>query len=263
VSTAELGHIAQFDLDYALEDFQGDTRPDSIFLSERLETVLLREGVVPGGRTLDVASGTGQLAAKIQERGGHAVGIDPSSEMLGISRWLTSDAFPVTRGIAESLPFATGTFDRVICRCSLDHFVDPQHFMHEAARVLKPGGAVVVALANYESLSCRIGRARHWAARRFLHREENGDRPYFTPPPDHFHKGDVRFVRALGNGDLRLERCRGISMLWLSYNWGDMLARLPRPMSRAMLSALDRFASRAPGLADVIVAVWRPKQPTG
>ena len=77
-----------FDLDYSIHDFEVDPCPDSQFVFRRVEAVMLREGLVPGGRTLDVACGTGQLGVQITGRGGEGWGIDPSPEMLGISRWL-------------------------------------------------------------------------------------------------------------------------------------------------------------------------------
>jgi hypothetical protein len=81
-------------------------------------------------------------------------------------------------------------------------------------------------------------------------------------PPDHFHKGDLPFVRGLGGRWLRLERCYGISLLWLlrsrGWTWGKTLERLPGPLAGMILAALDRLAYRAPALADMIVSVWRP-----
>lgn len=60
----------------------------------------------------------------------------------------------------------------------------------------------------------------------------------------------------LGNGALRLERCRGVSLMWLAYNWGDLLERLPAPVTRTVLMTLDRIAAPLPQIADVIVGVW-------
>lgn len=247
-----------FDLDYSIHDFEVDQHRDSQFLFRRSEEVLLREGLA-GGKTLDVACGAGHLAARLQERGVQGWGLDPSQEMLGISRWLfTADQVILVRGIAESLPFRDGSFDRVICKGSLDHFVDPHDFMREAARVIKPGGRVIVALANYESLSCRLGRLRYQLAQILLRRPPVPVRPYWQPPSDHYHKGDLAFVRGLGGRRLRLERCYGISLMWPASGWGTALERLPRHAADALLVALDQIASRTPELADMIVSVWRP-----
>ncbi len=158
------------------------------------------------------------------------------------------------RGVAEALPFRVASFERIVCEGSLDHFVDPAAFMAEAASLLEPGGRIVIALANYDSLSCRIGKTGTAATRWWTQRDHR--RPYWEPPPDHHHRGDLPFVRRLGGHDLRLERCYGISLLWLLPGWGKALDRLPQSLSNALLQSLDRIAYRAPSTADVIVSIW-------
>lgn len=250
------------DLDYSVHDFEGDTRADSKFLYHRIHTIMTTEGLEVAGRTLDVACGAGNLAAFVHERGGEAWGMDSSSEMLGIGRWLHSDDKVVfVRGIAETLPFRPGTFDRVICQGSLDHFADPRAFMREAAGILSPGGRLVVALSNYESLSCQLGRLWQWLSRDLPRRPRPPQRPYWEIPPDHFHRGDLAFVRELGGPQLQLERCYGVSLLWLTYGWGSVLQRLPRPVRIALLSTLDKIAYGTPTVADMIVSVWQHKEP--
>jgi SAM-dependent methyltransferase len=253
----------QFDLDYSIHDFEADPYPDSQYLYRRIEELMIREGTIPGGRTLDVACGVGKIAIEIGKRDTVAFGLEPSNEMLGLSRYLFPNAdVSLVRGVAESLPFAAGAFDRVVCQGALDHFVAPDDFMREAARVIAPDGRIVIALANYESLSCKLGRGFRSLALRFFHRELYAHRPYYEIPEDHFHKGDLPFVRSLGGGALRLERCYGISLLWLlragtRWSWGKTLARWPRPLASSTLVTLDAFARRTPALADMIVSVWK------
>ena len=249
-----------FDLDYSIHDCPFDRRLDTQFLNRRIDEVMVRESKARGGRALDVACGLGKLAVNLREHGTESWGLDPSHEMLGLSRWVyPPEQLILVRGIAESLPFRDGTFDCIVCQGSLDHFVEPQAFMREAARVLCPGGRLVIALSNYESLSCRLGRLLYRLAIDLLRRPQPPHRPYWQPPPDHYHKGDVSFVRQLGGDRLRLARCYGISLLWLLYYWDSTLGSLPRPLADAILVALDRIAHRAPGLADMIISIWRPR----
>lgn len=241
-----------------------DPRPDTQFLSRRTEEAMLQEGWVDGGRTLDVACGAGWLAAKVRGRGGEGWGIDASQEMLGLAPFLfPRDQAVLVRGIAEVLPFRDGSFDRVICQGSLDHFVDPNAFMREAARVLRPDGRLAIALANYESLSCRLGRLRQRWERDVLHQPQPAHRFYWQPPPDHYHKGELPFVRRLGGRWLQLERCYGVSLLWLLKDWDKWLEQMPRFLADPLLGALDRTAYWTPALADVIVSVWRPRNQQG
>jgi SAM-dependent methyltransferase len=243
------------DLAYSIDDVVLDPHRDGQFLYRRLKQVMLHEGTLAGGRTLDVACGVGSLATAIAGRGGEAVGIEPSPEMLGLARWVHPEGNALfVRGVAETLPFRDAAFDRVICQGSLDHFIEPRAFMREAARVLRPDGRVVIALANYESLSCWLGG--------WLHRSvAPSGRPYWQIPDDHNHKGDIALVRALGARELRLDRCYGISLCWQlrrgGWSWGKWLDRRSQCFADIALAALDKIAYRAPVLADMIVSVWR------
>ncbi len=247
-----------FDLAYSIDDVVLDPHRDGQFLYRRLELAMLREGTIAGGRTLDVACGVGSLATAVAARGGEAVGLEPSSDMLGLARWVHPDSSALfARGVAETLPFRDATFDRIICQGSLDHFVEPRVFMREAARVLRPEGRVVIALANYGSLSCRLGRRLHRSV-------PPSGRPYWHIPDDHNHNGDIAFVRSLGGPELGLERCYGISLFWQlrrgeGWAWGKWLDRRPRRFADVALAALDRIAFRQPSLADMIISVWRRK----
>ena len=250
------------DLDYSVDDFDFEIEhlPDSIFLFKRMEDALVEEAAVAGGRTLDVACGVGRLAARFQQAGGEAWGIEPSADMLALSRVVIErDAVSLTRGVAETLPFQTSTFDSIVCMGALDHFVEPHSFMREAARILKPDGRVVVALANYDSLSCRIGRPLQRAASRLLRRPPT-QRPYWQPPEDHVHKGNLAFVQSLGRSDLVLERSYGVSLLWLFPGWGFLLAAMPTKLRDVTTRALDRRARGNAGLADTIISVWRKRE---
>ena len=250
-----------FDLDYSVHDFEVSPHRDSQFLIRRAEDALYREASVKGGRTLDVACGVGRLAARLRERGSESWGLEPSLEMIGVSRWLfPPEQVVLVRAIAEALPFRDGSFDRVVCQGSLDHFVDPHAFMREAARVLRPGGRTIIALANYASLSCRLGRLLQRLGRGLLRRAQPAHRPYWQPPPDHHHTGELPFVRRLGGSGLRLERCYGVSLFWLLPGWGRRLDHLPGFLADTLLAALDRIAYRTPALADMIISVWQPRR---
>jgi SAM-dependent methyltransferase len=252
-----------FDLDYSIHDFEIEAHRDSLFLFRRLEEAMLAEGAVREGRTLDVACGVAKLTAGFRERGGEGWGLEPSQEMLDLSRYIGSaESVVLVRGVAETLPFRDGSFDRVICQGALDHFVDPHAFMRDAAHLVQPHGRVIIALANYESLSCRLGRGLDGLVGRVFRRRPSG-RPYWEIPEDHHHKGDLDFIRGLGGAELALERCYGLSLLWLQPAWSRLLVYLPRRLADPLLTALDRLARPLPELADMIVSVWRPVEEEG
>jgi SAM-dependent methyltransferase len=247
-----------FDLTYSIDDFQAGTSRDSLFIFEAIENAMVDLATeASGGRVLDVACGTGKVAMRIAERGCVAIGAEASMEMIGVGRYIQPQSRAMmVRSIAEELPFASDTFDRVLCQGSLDHFADGHAFMREAARIIKPDGRVVIALANFESVSCRIGRGLDGVKRR-LGRKRPPWRMYFETPEDHNVKGDLPYVKSLGGDALVLDRCFGISLLWLLPRWGALLDRLPAGASQRILSALDGYARKRPQQSDMIISVWR------
>jgi SAM-dependent methyltransferase len=104
-----------------------------------------------GQRVLDVACGTGILAREAWSRvgaTGHIVGLDPNPGMLAVARRL-GPGVEWREGVAESLPFADGSFDAVVSQFGLMFFRDRRQALHEMKRVLAVGGGrLVVAVWN-------------------------------------------------------------------------------------------------------------------
>lgn len=252
-----------FDLTYSIDDFLAGTTRDSVWIYEAIEEAMVRLATeVPGGRILDVACGTGKVAMRIAENGCISIGAEASQEMIGLGRYIQPESQAMmVRSIAESLPFPDSTFDRVICQGSLDHFVDGHAFMREAARVIKPNGRVVIALANFESVSCRLGRVVDRVKWK-LGRPRPPWRRYWETPEDHNVRGDLPYVMSLGGDALTLDRCFGISLLWLMFGWGAFLDRLPEGAANRIWRALDGYANKRPSQSDMIISVWRKPDAT-
>jgi demethylmenaquinone methyltransferase/2-methoxy-6-polyprenyl-1,4-benzoquinol methylase len=103
----------------------------------------------PTDRVLDVATGTGLVAAAlIAQHGCSVVGVDQSEEMLARARARrrTDPSFAarceLLRGEAERLPFADGAFDALTFTYLLRYVDDPAAVLREMARVVKPGGRI-------------------------------------------------------------------------------------------------------------------------
>ena len=102
-----------------------------------------------GERILDVATGTGMVAAELLSRESSCtvVGLDQSAEMLAGARARFAAGPDAARvelvaGQAERLPFADATFDALTFTYLLRYVDDPPATMRELARVLRPGGRI-------------------------------------------------------------------------------------------------------------------------
>jgi demethylmenaquinone methyltransferase / 2-methoxy-6-polyprenyl-1,4-benzoquinol methylase len=109
--------------------------------------------VGPGSRVLDIATGTGDLAIELARRvspGGEVIGSDFSEGMLARARVKGARAragFAALRfewGDGLELPYADGSFDAATNGFGLRNFSDIQRGLREMARVVRPGGRVVV-----------------------------------------------------------------------------------------------------------------------
>jgi demethylmenaquinone methyltransferase/2-methoxy-6-polyprenyl-1,4-benzoquinol methylase len=99
--------------------------------------------VGPGTRALDVATGTGDLALELARRGGEVVGSDFSEGMLERAR-LKSSSVRWEQGNALDLPYDDASFDAVTVGFGARNFSDLERGLGEMARVVRPGGRVVV-----------------------------------------------------------------------------------------------------------------------
>ncbi len=97
-------------------------------------------GLEAGERVLDVASGTGILGKTLAPSGAQVVGLDYTPAMMESSRAYYSD---LVLGDAHAMPFEEASFDAVVCRQGIQ-FMDAPRAVGEMARVVKPGGRVVL-----------------------------------------------------------------------------------------------------------------------
>jgi demethylmenaquinone methyltransferase/2-methoxy-6-polyprenyl-1,4-benzoquinol methylase len=95
-----------------------------------------------GGHVLDVATGTGLVAAELLRHGFRVTGVDRSPEMLAVARRRFGVRVPLVESRAEALPFADASFDHLTFTYLLRYVDDPGATLAELARVVRPGGGV-------------------------------------------------------------------------------------------------------------------------
>lgn len=124
-------------------------------------------GARASGRVLEVAVGTGRSLPYYPE-GVELVGIDLSPEMLTIAReraTATGLHAELREGDAEALPFDDASFDTVVCALALCSIPRPPVALAEMARVVVPGGSVV--LVDHTRSDRAVVFAGQWLIERF------------------------------------------------------------------------------------------------
>ena len=144
----------------------------------------------------------------------------------------------------------------------MDHFDDPCAAIAEMARVTRRDGRVVLAIANFESLACRVTRAVDAIRVDWLGWGPLRARRGYDTPSDHFTRYDVALMVEQARATLEIERVEGISIGWGMPGWATLVGRLPAPLAHGLLRALDGLARQVPSWADVVVLVGRPRAAT-
>jgi ArsR family transcriptional regulator len=104
-------------------------------------------GKRPLGRLVDIGTGTGRMIELFGPRASHAIGIDRSSEMLRLARVkleAVGVASSLRQGDMYALPLEDGSVDNIIIHQVLHYAHSPAAAIAEAARVLAPGGTLLV-----------------------------------------------------------------------------------------------------------------------
>ena len=98
---------------------------------------------IAGTRVLELGHGPGHLQRVLLSRRVIAVGLDESPQMGRLAKRNTDGSARLTRGLAQHLPFASGSFDTIIATFPTEYFVDPST-LEEVKRCLDNGGRFIV-----------------------------------------------------------------------------------------------------------------------
>jgi SAM-dependent methyltransferase len=149
----------------------------AVDLSARLLDVA---GDVRASRILDVGCGTGELCRLLSERGASVVGVDLCSNLVDRAR-REAPASAFCKANAEDLPFGSASFDLVTSLLVLHYLSDPRRALSEIARVLMPGGRLLLCdriVSADPVLRCaqdRLERLRNPQLQRVMSSSEIGE----------------------------------------------------------------------------------------
>lgn len=211
-----------------------------------LQRRALKDALAAAGeprRILDVATGTGQMLPVFRDTGALVVASDLTAAMLAEARrrGTIDDGVAYCVGDAFALPYADGQFD-IVASSRFLHLFDlasQQLLLNEMARVLKPGGLLIVDFYS--------AHGRRWvtlpvAAYRLLLRKrpENDVRVTFPQAREMICACGLQPLRTQGLGNLLLALLPWLPIEWRC-RWGEWLGRHWARMSEQFL-----VVSRAP-----------------
>jgi len=211
---------------------------------------LIRQHVpLEGARILDVGCGLGVYVRKFREFSERVVGIDVDPKRLREGA-RTTPGLMVAAG--ESLPFRDGGFDVVVLNEVIEHVGDDAATLAEVARVVRPGGHIVVYAPNrlfpFETHGIYVGK-------RFVF----GNIPLVNWLPDPLRNRLVPHARAYTKGGIR-RACRGararvVAETYVYPGFDNIIARHRRlgRVLRALLYRAEHTPLRVFGLSHFVV----------
>ena len=217
-----------------------DEKPESM----RVKLVLKALNVLgPVHRILDVGCGDGSLSAMLARSSDQIAGIEVSMDACRIAR---SRGVGVTRADVENyaFPFQPESFDVVVAGEVIEHMTDPDEFLQEVARVLKPHGYCILTTPNLAS----------WYNRLLL---LLGYQPHHTDVSFWHNVGKLWPLVDGASGHLRVFTLRALKELLaihhlkpVSIEGSTVAVPLPFP-----LNAVERALSHIPSMSSAFVVV--------
>lgn len=141
--------------------------PDPAYRRFAAALVAATPSPVAGATILDVGAGTGAVSAILVAEGANVVALDNSADMLRAAQG-TIPGLKTVVADAMELPFSDGAFDGATAGFCINHLPEPDRFLAECARVVRPGGFVLAStFAGNEEHPAKAGveeaaRGRGW-----------------------------------------------------------------------------------------------------
>jgi SAM-dependent methyltransferase len=160
-------------------------------------------GDVAGLDVVELGCGTAYLSALLARAGARPVGVDLTSAQLDTARRCQQRfgvSFPLLEADAEDVPLPDGSFDLVVSEYGASVWCDPQRWVPEAARLLRPGGRLAF-LTNSVLVTLCVPTDEGYAGERLMRAQRDAGRVRWPGGGVEFHPshGDwVRILRAQG-----------------------------------------------------------------
>ncbi|MDT4923925.1 MAG: hypothetical protein QOG01_1638 [Pseudonocardiales bacterium] len=154
-----------------------------------------------GQRVVELGCGTAYVSSWLARAGARPVGVDPTPGQLQIARRMQAETgvhFPLVRAAGEQVPLRSGLFDLAVSEYGAAIWADPDLWIAEAARLLRPGGQLVF-LGNSTLLMLCVPDEDGQPVRNVLLRGQRGMRRFEWPdePAVEFHLSPGDWIRLL------------------------------------------------------------------
>jgi ubiquinone/menaquinone biosynthesis C-methylase UbiE len=119
---------------------------ESFFPNSVREKALATAGVRPGSLAADIGAGSGFVVEELLRRGARVIAVDESDAMIELMqrKFGSNGSVEYRLGESQQLPLATAQVDYVFANMYLHHVERPAFAIQEMARILKPGGTLVI-----------------------------------------------------------------------------------------------------------------------
>ncbi|MAC42123.1 MAG: methyltransferase [Pelagibacterales bacterium] len=135
--------------DYLNIIYNKNTRPINEYPGKLINHLINKYQLKKGSKLLEPGVGRGEFLMEFQKRGIECYGVDISS-FAGMD----FKNIEVKTGIDidnDVLPYQDNFFDIIYSKSFMEHLVNPEHFLKEAFRVLKPGGKIICMIPDWEA----------------------------------------------------------------------------------------------------------------
>lgn len=216
--------------------------------AEFAAVVALAGRPLPGADVVDLGAGTGIASFAFAARGARVVAVDPDpGDEVGLG---ALDRLPATGGAVrpvvatgECLPLAAASADVVYCRQVLHHTRDLGLVMREVARVLRPGGVLVVCREHVADDEAQLAA---FLAAHPVHRLAGGEHAWPLPVyAGAIEAAGLELARVLGPWD-------SVVNAFPAVRSDEELARYPAALLRDRLGAAGALAARLPGVTALV-----------
>jgi SAM-dependent methyltransferase len=186
-------------------------RPEMVWgLFAIAETDLCVLGDVRDLDVVELACGTAYFSAWLARAGAAVVAVDLSGEQLTTARRLQDQhgpVFPLLQADAEQVPLASGRFDLVVSEHGVAAWCDPERWLPEAARLLRPGGRLVFLTNSHLSALC-VPAEEGVAEERLVRGQREAYRVHWSGGGIEFHPSHGDWVRLLRDSGFVVEAMR-------------------------------------------------------